>query len=89
MVDKNAFFRQATLRICGHLDVENTLHACAQYLESFIPVDKMYLQLYQPDIPALTYHFLERRSKAMKISTTPSLAPGAMIMIHELIHHWR
>jgi transcriptional regulator with GAF, ATPase, and Fis domain len=33
------FFHQATLRICGSLDVETILRRCMQYLKAFIPLD--------------------------------------------------
>ena len=38
------------------------------------------------DIPALTYHFLERRSRQMKIPATPALAPSAMDRLKT--YHW-
>ncbi len=41
MVNENEFFRQATLRICGHLDIEKAMHACLSYLSSEIPVTKI------------------------------------------------
>jgi transcriptional regulator with GAF, ATPase, and Fis domain len=48
MVDENEFFRQATIRICGSLDIETALQRSLQYLGDFIPVSKIYLSLYQP-----------------------------------------
>ena len=53
MVNENEFFRQATLRICGHLHIEQGMHACLSYLLSFMPVDFMCLEIYEPDIESL------------------------------------
>jgi len=47
-VNKNEFFRQATLRICGSLNIESALDRCIQYLEIFLPVDAISLSLYDP-----------------------------------------
>ena len=51
--DKNAFFRQATLLICGHLEIEEAMASCMGYLEQFIPADKMYLLLHDLDFGAM------------------------------------
>ncbi len=45
-VDENDFFRQATLRICGSLDMETAMRGCLQYLSEVMPVDHLILALY-------------------------------------------
>ena len=52
-VDKNDFFRQATMRICSHLEIEEAMAACLRYLEHLIPADFMYLQLYEHELGAM------------------------------------
>ncbi len=52
-MDENNFFRQATLRICGHLEIEKGMSFCLRFLESFIPVETMYLQLYELGLGAM------------------------------------
>ena len=47
-VNDNEFFRQATLRICGSLDIEKALLKCLHYIEDFMPVTEMYLNLFEP-----------------------------------------
>ena len=42
-IDENVFFREATLRICGSIDIENALSDCFDYLKTFIPADSIYL----------------------------------------------
>ncbi len=52
-VNENEFFRQATLRICRHLDIEKGLSACLRYLSTIMPADMICLEIYEPDIRAL------------------------------------
>ena len=47
--DEKEFFREATLRICGSLDVETFLYESFMYLRGFIPADSVYLTHYYPD----------------------------------------
>ncbi|MBW1909044.1 MAG: hypothetical protein JRJ11_05810, partial [Deltaproteobacteria bacterium] len=53
IVDENDFFRKATLRICGHLDIEIAMSSCLKYIESFMPAETMYLQLYELNLGAM------------------------------------
>ena len=48
-IDKDEFFREATLRICSSLDVEIFLHESFKYLQTFIPADSVYLTHYYSD----------------------------------------
>ncbi len=52
-INENDFFRQATLRICGHLEIEKALHECLRYLQTIIPTDLICLEIYEPDISSL------------------------------------
>lgn len=44
MISENEFFRNITLKICGHLKVEEGLKACIEYLSQYIPADRLYLE---------------------------------------------
>jgi len=48
-IDKNQFFREATLRICSSLNVEIFLYESFVYLRNFIPADNVFLTHYYPD----------------------------------------
>jgi transcriptional regulator with GAF, ATPase, and Fis domain len=48
-VDKDNFFREATLQICSSLDVETFLYQSFIYLQNFFPVDSIVLTHYYPD----------------------------------------
>ncbi|MGD9823627.1 sigma-54 interaction domain-containing protein [Desulfobacter sp.] len=47
--DHNEFFRQATFRICGTLDVHSALKRCLSYIKDFIPTDSIQFLYFDPD----------------------------------------
>ncbi len=47
------FFREATLRICGDLDIEVALQSTLLYLQDFIPLDRVFLQYYDQNYGAM------------------------------------
>ena len=51
--DRYAFFHQATTAICQHLLPEDGLRACASLLSEYMPVGKMYLEVYEHDLGAI------------------------------------
>jgi transcriptional regulator with GAF, ATPase, and Fis domain len=53
LIDENEFFRGATLRICGNLAIEDAMRACTRYIGELIPVDRMFLQVFEPDLGAM------------------------------------
>ena len=48
-IDKNEFFREATLRICGTFEIEKALWNCFKYISKFIKVDRAYLHYFKPE----------------------------------------
>ncbi|MCP4902092.1 MAG: AAA domain-containing protein [bacterium] len=53
MVDDNEFFRNVTLRLCSHLEIEEGLQACIEYLSEHVPADVLYLEKNEHDIGAM------------------------------------
>ncbi|WP_299979905.1 sigma 54-interacting transcriptional regulator [Desulfobacula sp.] len=47
--DEKDFFREATLKICGSLDIERALQQCLLYVCEFIPVGHMGFHVYHRD----------------------------------------
>ena len=47
-LDENEFFREATIRLCGSLDIQQAMRDCCEYTKEFVPVVRMYLQLFDP-----------------------------------------
>ncbi|KAA3612010.1 MAG: AAA family ATPase [Calditrichaeota bacterium] len=52
-MDENEFFREATLRICGNLEIEKSMHSLILYLKDFIPVSRLYLQYYEEGLQSI------------------------------------
>ncbi len=52
-MDENDFFRQATLRICGNLDLAKGLQECFDYISLHMPADNLYLERYEQDMSAM------------------------------------
>jgi len=48
MVDEKDFFREATLRICGSLEIEKALWDCLMYIRDYIPSDMIFMNVYDP-----------------------------------------
>ncbi len=48
-IDEKDFFREATLRICGSLDIEKALQQCFLYIREFIPTGQIGFHIYHPD----------------------------------------
>ena len=43
-MDKNVFFREATLRICGNLEIEEAMFSTLNFLEQSMPATIMFLE---------------------------------------------
>jgi len=48
-INEKEFFREATLRICGSLDIETFLMDSFMYLKQFIPAESVFLSHYYPE----------------------------------------
>jgi transcriptional regulator with GAF, ATPase, and Fis domain len=48
-VDEREFFREATLRICGSLDVQTFLYKSFLYLRDYVPADSVFLTHYRAE----------------------------------------
>jgi formate hydrogenlyase transcriptional activator len=48
-MDDNQFFREATLRICGNLEIDKALQDCLFFIRNFIPADLMAFIIYIPE----------------------------------------
>ena len=53
MVSEDEFFRNATLRICGHLEIERGLQACFRYISQHLPADRIYLEKHEHELGAM------------------------------------
>jgi hypothetical protein len=49
-VDKNEFFREATLHICGNLEIEKAMVQFLRYLRNFMPADRLVLERFDEEL---------------------------------------
>ena len=66
-MDENAFYRQATLRICGHLEIEEALVSSLNFLRQEMPVDRMLLQFFDHDLNAIRTVAIATPEKGMTV----------------------
>ena len=52
-VNKNVFFQEAALRICGSLDIEKALSLCFTYIKEFVPADQVFLTYYDAELGSI------------------------------------
>jgi len=52
-IDENEFFRQMTVLICSSLDLETALQRSLHYLVKYMPVDSIFLHLYEKSLGAI------------------------------------
>jgi transcriptional regulator with GAF, ATPase, and Fis domain len=76
-MDKNEFFRQATLCICGNLLLEESLQAFVQLLRQVMPVDRVYLQFYDAGFSAMRTIATATPTKCEKLDQLTPLSEEA------------
>jgi len=54
IVDKNMFFREVSVRICGSLEIEKALSSCFEFLQGVIPIDELMLVVYDRELGSTT-----------------------------------
>jgi len=52
-IDQNEFFRQVTVLVCSSLDLETALQRSLHYLVKYMPVDSIFLHLYEKSLGAI------------------------------------
>ena len=52
-MDKNEFFKEATIRICGNLEIEQAIFATLGFLRITIPIDIIIMEYYDESIEAM------------------------------------
>jgi hypothetical protein len=88
MVDANVFFREATLRLCGTLEIEKGLKACLDYIRDHIPAEALSLQQFEPDHAAMRVVARASEKGAKKINV-PVTGLDSFIEGNNRIPCWR
>ena len=83
-MDKNEFFRQATLRICGNLEIEEAMFSSLQFLRQAIPVDRMYLELYDESLKAMRVIATATLKEAKKVDWLTPISDEALYQLKQI-----
>jgi len=77
-IERSDFFEEATLRICGNLEIENALHSLLLYLKDFMPVTRMYLSYYDDNLQSTTIIAQADEKMSEKLNLIVPLPKDAM-----------
>ena len=76
-MDKNEFFREATLRICGNLEIEEAMVSSLNFLKQEMPVDRMFLQFFEDGLNAMRTVAIATPKKGMSVDLLTPLSSEA------------
>ncbi len=88
-INENVFFRQATLRVCGHLTVEKSMHECLIYLSTIMPADMITMEIYEPDINALRIIAKATRSEFNRVDALIPMDQDAKTLMEKIYQHFK
>ena len=83
----NEFFRIATLAICGNLQIEQAMCNCIGAIRDFIPIDRMFLQLYEPDIGAMRTMAIANIKVGEKVDLLTPIPKAMRDMLKRRLHN--
>ena len=82
-IDRNAFFRMVTTTICGDLEIEQAMRACIGVIRDHIPVDRMFLQIYEADFGAMRTVATASADEAKQIDLLTPMPPEVQKRVRE------
>ncbi len=77
-MDEGEFFKEATLRICGSLDVEKAMQRCLRFLARYLPATHMAFHVYDRDLGIVETVALANIRSARSTSLRTPLSPQGM-----------
>lgn len=80
-MNKNDFFRQATLKICGDIEIEKALQHLIKFLKKEMPVQKAYLQYYDPQYQSMRSIAYADDFECQKLDLITPLSENARTML--------
>ena len=76
-MNENELFRQVTLRICGNLEIEEALQSTLLELQNVMPLDRFFLEYYDPNYKAMRTIATATPSECSKMDLLTPLSPKA------------
>jgi len=89
LVDEKEFFREITLRICGHLEIEEGLKACLEYLARQMPADGIYLEKHDHELGVMRIIARAKGEKAERMDALIPFTQQAKQAMAEAAQTWR
>jgi transcriptional regulator with GAF, ATPase, and Fis domain len=86
-IDENDFFRRATMQILSSLEIEVAMWRSVQFLRDFIPVDRMFLHLYERGLGAMRTIAVATPSQGKKIDRLTPLPKEVRTRVEERHPH--
>jgi len=77
-IDQNEFFRQATLRICGSLKIEQAMSNVIKYLQDYMPANIMTMHLFLPKLGIMRTIAIASTDRGEKTGNCTPLPPEAL-----------
>jgi transcriptional regulator with GAF, ATPase, and Fis domain len=76
-METSDFFRKATMRICGNLDIEVALRSTLLFLRDYIPLDRIFLQYYDQNYRAMHTIAMATANECKKMDSLTPLSKQA------------
>ncbi len=76
-IDDNDFFREATMRICGSLEIEKALGSCLQFLRKSLPLDRIILQRFDESQDAMRTIAIATAAECLAVDYLTTLSEEA------------
>ena len=85
-MEESDFFREATLRICGNLEIEEGLRSCLEVIAEFMPADRLYLERYEKDLSAMLIVARANKEKGEKMDVLLPLPEQSVKIMNQMIN---
>ncbi len=82
-MDKNDFYRQASLRICGNLKIEEALFSTLQFLRQTMPVDWMSLEYFEKSLLSMRTIAIATPDRGEEVDLLAPLSNEAQQMVNQ------
>ncbi len=83
-IDENKFFREATMHICGDLEIENAMSRFLRYLGDFMPADRLVLQRFDEEAGVVSVMVHATPQRGMRGEALTPLSGHAKRHIREM-----
>ncbi len=80
--DPYIFFREATIRICGSLDIETAMSSCVEYLGQIMPATQMYIEYYEQSHQMVRTIAMATAEQGKRLNLTTRIGD----ILHEDVH---